>query len=107
MGKTLCQIGDILASFRIKKGIHKAKDFAKLMGVSNSFLSKMERGHVPMTIARLSAYAKVLSLEPVDIIECWFKENNSHYNISDEQWEQFKPVIQDLLIVLDKRHFHD
>ncbi len=103
MEKNLCSIGDVLVSLRIKKGLRRGKDFAKLMGISSSFLSKIERGHAHMTLARLSAYAGALSLEPIDVIECWFKEHPRYNDQSkNEQWEQFRLVIQDLLIVLDK-----
>ena len=104
--KNKCSLGDFLAFLRIKKGIRKGKDFAKLMGITPGFLSKIENGGARVTPKRLSAYAKVLSVEPVHILECLFKENHPESSISEEVWTKFRPVIKDLLLVL-QGHYHE
>lgn len=61
------KLAENVKKFRIQKGLTR-EELSLLLGVDNSYISKLERKSINITIDKLSIIAKALGVEVYDLL---------------------------------------
>jgi transcriptional regulator with XRE-family HTH domain len=68
-GPYMRRVGKFLRDIRESKGLTQAQ-MAEILGISNSAVSKLERGIVNISVFKVVAYASLIKIKVSDFFKC-------------------------------------